>query len=169
MTFFLHPLDKMETGGLDISLGMTRHAVENAMGPGRVIGKRHYYYNSEVAIDYDVDNNVEFIEFLGDIDIYLRPVIYGVSAFHTNADELVQLLKEKDGGEVINRENGHCLLFPNISVGLYRDITPAEVLEMAEEMKAAGIPTENNADLENDRRRAEHWSAIGMGVAGYYR
>ena len=56
----------------------------------------------------------------------------------------------------------------DISVGLYREIRPQDVLEMIEEMKAGGIPVEDNEDLEADKRRAEHWATIGFGVAGYY-
>ena len=40
---------------------------------------------------------------------------------------------------------------------------------MIEEMKADGIPTEDNEDLAADMRRANNWATIGVGVAGYYR
>ena len=40
---------------------------------------------------------------------------------------------------------------------------------MIEEMKADGIPTEDNEDLAADIKRANHWATIGIGVAGYYR
>ena len=60
------------------------------------------------------------------------------------------------------------VFFSNISIGVYREIRPADVLEMMEEMKADGIPTEDNEDLAADMRRANHWATIGVGVAGYY-
>ena len=39
---------------------------------------------------------------------------------------------------------------------------------MIEKMKADGIPTEGNEDLEHDMQRANHWTTIGVGVVGYY-
>lgn len=169
MDIKLYPLDRIEIDNTAISLGMARGAVEAAIGAGQTIGKRHYYYHNDMAIDYNADDRVEFIEFLGGVDGSLKPVIFGVSAFDANADQLAQLLKEGNGGELTDNEQGHSYLFPNISVSVYREITPADVAEMIEEMQADGIPTENNIDLEHDKRRAGHWSAIGIGVAGYYR
>lgn len=59
--------------------------------------------------------------------------------------------------------------FVNISVGVYRDLRPSDVTEMIEEMKADGISTENNEDVANEMCKADHWSTIGIGTAGYYR
>ena len=41
-------------------------------------------------------------------------------------------------------------------------------MEMIEEMKADGISVEDNEDVAQDMRRANHWATIGVGVAGYY-
>ena len=56
----------------------------------------------------------------------------------------------------------------DISVGVYRSILPKDVREMIAEMEADGIPTLNNPNLELDKRRAEHWETIGIGLSGYY-
>ena len=66
-------------------------------------------------------------------------------------------------------ERGYSLAFLNISVGVYREIQPSDVMELIEEMKANGISTEDNEDIAKDMRRANHWSTIGIGVAGCYR
>ena len=121
-----------------------------------------------MAIDYDDSKRIEFIEFLGGIDGLLHPVIYGVSAFDAHADELTDLLLRKNNGEVVDTEQGYSYAFPNIGVGIYREIRPSDVAEMIEEMKADGIATENNEDLANDMRKAMHWATIGIGVADYY-
>ena len=87
-------------------------------------------------------------------------MVYGVSAFDTDADELTDLLLQKNNGEVVDTEQGYSYAFPNISVGIYRELRPSDLAEMIEEMKADGIATENNEDLENDMRKAKHWSTI---------
>ena len=109
-----------------------------------------------MAIDYSDDNTVEFIEFLGGIDGFLHPVIYGVSAFDTLANELVKLLQQKNDGEIDEAEQGYSYTFLNISVGVYRETRPSDVMEMIEEMKAHGISVEDNEDVIAEMRKANH-------------
>ncbi len=168
MSIEIYPLEKIVVNDISIYLGMSQSAVETAIGKGQFVGKRYYYYDNEMAIDYSNDKTVEFIEFLGGIDGSLHPVIYGVSAFDTLADELTDLLRQKNDGEINDSEQGYSFSFLNISVGVYREIRPSDVMEMIEEMKADGIPTENNEDVELEMRKANHWATIGVGVAGYY-
>ncbi len=72
---------------------MKQSEVEAAIGKGQLVGNRYYYFDSEMAIDYNDNNTVEFIEFLCGIDGSLQPHIYGVSAFGLPADDLVELLR----------------------------------------------------------------------------
>ncbi len=168
MKITIYPLERVTFDDVSISFGMDRATVETLMGKGHMAGSRYYYCGGELAIDYDRDDRVEFIEFLAGMDGSLRPLIYGLSAFETEAGELAAVLTQNNGGEITHTEQGHACRFSGISVGVYRELTPEDVLEMIEEMKANGIPTADNADLEADRRRAGHWSTIGTGIAGYY-
>ena len=43
----------------------------------------------------------------------------------------------------------------NLSIGIYREMTPRDVEEMIAEMKAHGIPTEQNPNLEADKEKLE--------------
>ena len=130
------------------------------------ISKKNISY--ELAIDYNKNDIVDFIEFLGGAEGSLQPTIYGVSAFGSDAEEVTELLKQKNDGEITDTEQGYFYSFSNISVGVYREIRPSDILEMIEAMKADGIPTEDNEDLATDMRRANHWATIGVGVDGYY-
>lgn len=163
----IYPLDKVVIDGTSVCLGMEQAAVEASIGKGQLIGNRHYYYNSDMAIDY-IDGKVEFIEFLGGIDGSLHPWIYGVSVFDTPAEELIKILQQKNEGEVNDSEQGYSFAFMNISVGVYREVRPSDVAEMIEEMEADGISAENNEDVANEMRKANHWATIGIGVACYY-
>lgn len=168
MNIEIYPLEKVVIDDVSVCLGMEQSEVETAIGKGQLVGERYYYYNGDMAIDYTDDKKVDFIEFLGGICGSLRPKIYGVSAFDTKADELAELLMQKNDGEVNDPEQGYSFSFVNISVGVYREIRPADVLEMIEEMKADGIPTEDNNDVAEEMRKSNHWSTIGFGVVGYY-
>lgn len=113
--------------------------MEARLGKGDSVKNRCYYFNSDLAIHYAQDGTVEFIEFLGGVDGSLKPILYGVSAFEVPADALVDLLREKDCGTLIDTEHGYSYAFPNLSVGIYRE----------------GL--------------ANHWATLGIGVPGYYR
>ncbi len=84
---------KVVIDGVSADWGMKQSEVEAAIGKGQLVGNRYYYFDSEMAIDYNDNNTVEFIEFLGGIDGSLQPHIYGVSAFGLPADDLVELLR----------------------------------------------------------------------------
>ncbi len=169
MKIELFPLDKAVVDGTEIFLGMKQAAVEAVIGAGQHAGNRFYYFNSEMAIDYNAEKCVEFIECLGGRDGSLQPEIYGVSAFQTAAAKLAELLTQKNVGDIEDSEKGYSLAFLNISVGVYRENTPKNIEEMIDEMKADGIDTENNEMVEEEKRKAEHWAAIGIGCKGYYK
>lgn len=168
MNAVLYPLDRVELDGKTIFLGMDWAEAEQVLGTGSWIRGRHYYFNNELAIDCDADNKVCFIEFLGGFYGKIKPAIYDISAFEADAEELAEVLSQKNGGVVRDVEKGHCIEFLKISVGVYRELVPAEIIEMERDMRADGIPTEGNPDLERDRESARHWSSIGIGIAEYY-
>lgn len=166
MQALLYPLDKAVIGDKTICLGMDKTSVFNVLGKGKSFNeKRYYYFNNELAINFDDKNNVEFIEFLGGIDGELQPVIYDVSAFEENADDLVEILKEYNNGEIDNSENGYSYGFLEISVGIYREFLPEEVIEDAKNDNKSL----DDEDVMDDMRKASHWATIGIGVKNIYR
>ena len=166
MNIQIYPLDKVVFDNVSICLGMEKKAVELALGVGKAIGNRYYYFNSEMAIDYQ-ENKVNFIEFLGGVDGKLKPTIYGVSAFDVEADELVDVLKTNNNGELCDDENGYSYQFSNISIGLYREAIPNEIAEIVEEAKSFGNPMSDD-EIQYEMKRANYWATIGIGVTGYY-
>ena len=166
MNIEIFPLEKIVIDGSEIFLGTERSAVESVIGKGQTIGTRCYYFNNEMAIDYK-NNKAEFIEFLGGVDGILKPTVYGISAFDVNADELAEVLKANNNGNICDNENGYSYQFANISVGVYREAVPEEVEEMIEEAKSFGNPM-SDEDIQYEMKRAIHWATIGVGVAGYY-
>ena len=162
----IYPLEKVMISGSEIRFGMKKSEVEALIGAGQKIGTRDYYCNGELAIDYH-ENKVEFIEFLGGFDGVYQPMIYGISVFHTMAEELIEILKIKNNGKICDKEDGHCYLFSNIGIGLYREATPKELSEMIEEAAAFGNPMSSD-EIEYESKRANHFATIGIGIAGYY-
>lgn len=166
MNIRIYPLDKVIFDNVSICFGMEKVAVELALGAGEAIGNRHYYFNGEMAIDYR-ENKVDFIEFLGGVDGKLKPAIYGISVFDTNATKLVAVLKKNNNGEVCDDENEYSYQFSNISIGVYREAIPDEITEMIEEAKSEGNPM-SDEDIHFEMKRANYWATIGCGSDGYY-
>ena len=166
MNIKIHPLDKVVFDNVSICLGMEKSAVELALGAGEAIGNRYYYFHSEMAIDYH-GNKVDFIEFLGSVDGKMKPTIYGVSAFETQANDLFDVLKKQNNGVIRDSENGYSYQFENISVGVYREAVPKEIEEMIEEAASFGNPMSDD-EMQYEMKRANHWATIGIGVTGYY-
>ena len=166
MNIEIYPLEKVVIDGVAVCFGMERSAVETAIGKGQFIGKRCYYFNNEMVIDYS-DNKVEFIEFLGGVDGILNPVIYEISVFEAQAKDLFEILKERNNGVIADTENGYSYQFHNISVGVYREAVPKEVEEMIVEAASFGNPMSDD-EIEYEMKRANHWSTMGIGIAGYY-
>lgn len=168
MAIELFPLKGIVMDGVSLEFGMKKTAIDDLIGPSEVIRNRHYYLNGELAIDYTADERVEFIEMLGGIDGQLQPILYGIPVFISDAEAVYRLLKQRTGDDRRDAEQEYSIQFPQIGVGLFREICPRDILEMIAEMEADGIPTDNNPDLEADIRRANHWATIGLGAAGYY-
>ena len=167
MNIAIFPLEKIIIDGIEICFGMNQSAVERVIGKSICVGKRHYYFNDEMAIDYR-NNKVEFIEFLGGHDGKLQPKIYGRNVFKTKADELYDILKEKNKGIIGDNEGGYSYQFPNISIGVYREAIPASIEEMIEEAENSGDPM-SEEDIEDEMKRANYWATIGVGSIGYFK
>lgn len=140
------PLEKIIIDNKEIMLGMNINEVQKLIGISdrgfsNCDGEscRHYYFDSELGLDFDESGLLEFIEFLGGIDGNLRPYLYGVSAFETSADELLKIIMQQDD-EVDDSEADYCYCFLNIGIWLWRQ------------------------DNQN-----KHWDTIGIGVDKYYR
>ena len=163
------PLVGIEFDDITIALYSSCEDVKNLLGePYSTWDDSLYYFNNELRFDFDDDGKVEFIEFLGSIDGELQPIIYDVPAFQSKADTLYNILREENRGDIDDSENGYSYGFVNISVGVYRPFIPKDVEEMVKEADEAGDPMDEG-EIEEERRKADHWSTIGIGIEDYYR
>lgn len=163
------PLVGIEFNGAAIGLSSSRQDVKNLLGePYYTANDSLFYFENELRFDFDDEGKVEFIEFLGGIDGNLQPEIYGISAFRTKADDLYDMLSEKNHGEIDDSENGYSYGFLNISVGVYRPAVLEDVEDMIREANEDGAPMDEE-EIKDEMKRADYWATIGIGVEGYYR
>lgn len=84
------------------------------------------------------------------------------------ADDLYDMLSEKNHGEIDDSENGYSYGFLNISVGVYRPAVLEDVEDMIREANEDGAPMDEE-EIKDEMKRADYWATIGIGVEGYYR
>lgn len=165
----LIPLSGIELNGITIPLSASRKEVKNVLGePYETLENSLFYFHNELRFDFDNDGKVNYIEFLGGIDGNIQPVIYGVYAFESEADDLFHILREKNHGDISDQENGYSYRFLNISVGVFRPLIPEAVKDMIEEADEDGYPMDEE-EIKCELRKAAHWATIGIGIANYYR
>lgn len=165
----LIPLTGMEWKGQMIRFGQSREQVNQILGaPDSIWDNLGYYCGTELRVEFDANDRVKFIECLAGIDGGIQPEIYGVSAFETDAEELLEVLKRENNGPVDDSENGYSYTFLNTSVGVYREVTPEAVEEMVRELMNVELTALGHIDLESENRRAHHWETIGIGEKDYY-
>ena len=167
-TCVLIPLTGLEWNGQTIRFGDSREAVEQILGEAEVVRGSHYYFNKELRFDFDDNGGLKFIECLGGMDGGLQPELCGVPAFQTDAEELLELLKGENDGDIDDSEAEYEYRLLNISVGLYREITPADMDGMLLEMSNMDLTNMGDIRIEEETRRAHHWDTIGIGAKDYY-
>ena len=168
MNVTINPFEGISIDNKKVNLGMSRAEVASILGKAECEnGNRQLYFDCELAVDYDGKDTVEFMEFSGGPEGTMQPYIYGVSAFESNAEELLELLKSNNGGEVIDNEEGFAYCFDIISVGVTKKSTPESVQQDIEDMKADGVFDQNYVDEE--LKNANHWATVGLGRVGYYK
>ena len=165
----LIPLTGMEWKGQLIRFGDSRELVDQMLGkPDNIRDNVGYYCGTQLRVEFDEGGRAKFMECLAGIDGSIQPEIYGVLAFETDAEELLEILKQENDGPVYDQENGYSYAFLNSGVGIYREITPEAVEEMVRELMNVELTALGHIDLESENRRANHWETIGIGKKDYY-
>jgi len=167
-TIVLLPLEGIRFNDTAIPFGITRPAAEDILGPVQNVHRnRCYYLNGELALDFDGDGTLEFIEFLGGPGGTLSPELFGLPVFEADAQEL-QALLEENGGPAVDVDGGYTVTIPALSIGLYREISPADIDELVRAMSKMDVTALGHVDLAAEQCRASHWETVGLGRKNYY-
>lgn len=167
MLFTILPLKGIQWDNQNILLGSTKEDVEAKLGQPEIVDNSYYYFNSELRLDFSEKNELEFIEFLAGHNGDIQPTIYGIQAFQVSADELYHTLENHNSSDIIDNENGYSFAFPNIGIGIYRESTPNDVIDLITEMKELGIDVTENPNIEEEQLKASHWATISLASSNY--
>lgn len=166
MKITLKPLKGLICEEQTVSFGDTREMIEKVLGKPQIWGTSLYYFQNVMRLDFDENGGLEFIEILMP-EPSLRLELYGLDPFAAPANDVVALLAKKNDGKVTDCDNGYCVAFCEIAVGLYRDTIPEDAADLIGEAEADGKPL-TQEEIEAELSKANHWCTVGIGIRGYY-
>lgn len=154
----------------EVALGTGQMEVQTILGPpSDALDGQYYYDDLELRLDFNDRGQLEFIESInGPFPEKTEISIYGLNPFKVEADELLNILSEKNSGPVDDSEAGYCYTFLNSSVGVWRQMTEEDIQEDIEAIKAEGEYEDNVDMLLEDLEKSKFFWTIGIGVKGYY-
>ncbi|HVI47547.1 MAG TPA: hypothetical protein VM802_21940 [Chitinophaga sp.] len=160
---------KIEGAG-EINFKQTIQEVKSILGEStKDEGRKLFYDQFEFRIDFDKKGKLEFIEMIyGPNCERAEVVIYDIDPFKLPAQELVDLLTVRGGNEVDDSEAPYSYAFPQISVGIWRDLTEETMLASIEELRKTGEYEQAKDNYDEDLEKSKFFGTIGIGVKKYY-
>ena len=168
----LHPLKGIELeNGYLVPFGATKSQVLAILGPLEdTEGNRLFFDEWELRVDFDQAGAVEFIEFIyGPFPKKVALEIYELNPFQTLSYELINILSEKNKGEIDEGEAPYCYTFLETSIGIYRESCEEDIEQMIKEMKANNEYANNEEWVKEDLEKSRYFWTIGIGKEGYYK
>lgn len=147
----------------DMPFGADKQTVDALLGKAQIVRGRHYYGESDIAVEFDDRGGMSSVEFLSGLSGPVQPILDGRALFELSADALVEMLLQKDGDGATD-DGGYTYTFPNIGIALYREMTENDLDEMRREMIADDIDPDKNSDFAADAQKAEHFATICIGM-----
>ncbi len=167
----IHPLKGIIIDDqVTIDFGMKKDELFSLLGtPSSQFENECYYENLELRFDLDSESRIEFIEsYNGPFPEYTVIELYELNPFETLSDELVDILDAQNLGETDISEAPYCYRYLESSIGIYRDATEEDALELIEETKENGQLGDPDGSLLEDLEKSKYFWTIGFGKAGYY-
>jgi len=147
---------------LQIRLGMSDKELYNIIGkPDNKYEQEIFYDEYDIKIELDSFNKIEYIEILSNEIINVE--IYKINPLELYADQLIDLLKEKNGGDIFVEGNGIGYIFNNISVRLWRESIPDDINDIIIESKQDGVYDEMKDEIMSDLEKSKKFTTIGIG------
>jgi len=147
---------------LQIRLGMSDKELYNIIGkPDNKYEQEIFYDEYDIKIELDSFNKIEYIEILSNEIINVE--IYKINPLELYADQLIDLLKGKNGDDIFVESNGIGYIFNNISVRLWRESTPDDINDIIIESKQDGVYDEMKDEIMSDLEKSKKFTTIGIG------
>ena len=156
--------------GIQLRFGQTINEIVTLLGePTKEEQGQFYYEDLEIRIDFDNNDELEFIEFEGPFSEKIVPQIYNVNPFAIEANKLIDLLTTENKGKIDESEEPYSYCFTEISVGIWREFVEADIQSNIEELKNCGVYEASKEWIEQDLEKSKFFWTIGIGNKNYYK
>lgn len=161
----LHPLLGIDIEAVgSLRFGQPRSAVAELLGaPAERSDRVDYYPERGLHVYYDFEQAIEFFDIPDAFDSRCQVRLYGINPFALKAEDLLHLLREKNQGEVRDRNAPHSYRFLELSLNVWRDVSEEEVLALLAEFP------QSREHLLPELAKAPYFWAIGIGAKDCYR
>ena len=129
-------------------------------------GNSYYYFSRDLRVDVDENHKIEFIEFSGNRFGMMRALLCDKFVLEDDVEDVLHHLEKYSPIE--EKENGHLYVLTALDAALWRERTEADVEAFIADMKADGIETEGNPDVESEWKLAKQFSTVSIGKKGYF-
>lgn len=166
----LKPLEGIVINEKTIIFGQTKNEITDVLGkPDHEEDDQLYYDHLDIRFDFDENGLMEFAECQGPYSEYSEFSIYDIDPFKLEGNALLELLTEKNNGEIDDFEAPYSYSFLEISVGIWRASTSADIESAIDEMKEDGSYEDSKEIMEKDLEKSKYFWTIAVGKVDYYK
>lgn len=166
----LKPLEGVSVNDKKINFGQTKKEIIALLGnPDHEEEEQLYYDSLDIRFDFDENGLLEFAECQGPYSENSEFSIYEIDPFKLQDKELLELLTNKNNGEIDSFEAPYSYSFLEISVGIWRASTPKDIESTITEMKEDGTYEESKEIMDQDLEKSKYFWTIAVGKIDYYK
>lgn len=145
----MKPIFKIEPlkGAGNIQFGMNREQVRVALGkPAEIEETSDFFHGSDLRIDYDLNDFVEYIEFNGPCPEQIQVLIADKDIFAMKVNAFLDFIETQFNIKVIRTEDADSYAFQDLEMFIWTDYM---------------------VDEKNNFHEEQHIWSIGIGKKGY--
>lgn len=134
-------------GAGNIQFGMSREQVRIALGkPEEIEENSDYFYGSDMRIDYDVNDFVEYIEFNGPSPEQTQVLIADKDVFSLNVNNFLDFIQQEFKIDIVRTEDADSYAFQDLEMFIWTDYM---------------------VDEKDNFHEVQHIWSLGIGKKGY--
>ncbi|MDM1061802.1 hypothetical protein HXZ62_04370 [Empedobacter falsenii] len=168
----IYPLIGIKIENIElIKFGVSKSKIIKILGTPNIrfneVDFNYTQYN--LNIFFDENDEVNFFGFYyGHLLRNTIISVYRINPFQIGSEELVKILKEKNNGYFENFDEEYTYLFYNISLGIWKQYTVADIENQIKFAKYEGIYEIEKKYLIQDLEMAKNYWEIGIGKKDFY-
>lgn len=154
-----------------IKLGEDKAEVVNFLGlPSIEVFNKSFYYDYQFRIDYNEQNKIESIGLFNRASLKRSKLtIYNIDPFSIGAQNLINLLKNENNGNIEVEDPDYYYVFKEISIWILREKTQKNIEKNISKMKKDGEYEDFKDLMEEELEKSKNFYQITICVKNFYK